>query len=487
MKLALLDEAAPVFKESGQVAASRSDPEGFNLAMAAVLALLQSQSPGAAPAGNNSGAVPADSGTAGGDGLESVSLPVIADVCGQEPGQADPGAPAGQVQGPAKMMTAGISKGAEPASEYLSTQPARGPVQPRGAGNGGESGGRAPVFAGTLPPATEYDATALAGPRAYEAVNLVGKSLHPVPAKQNQVPASGPQSGAVVNPGGEAVLGGSVVARRRGDPAVFAAAPAAGASPAFGDDTMAAAPNPVKPGTAAVAQEALLKAVPADNPAATGRGSAALPEGETRAGGGAAGPAGKESLGSGAAGEVEAAKTGDKGAGGSVEKAFATQFDAITAKANSMENLKTVNIPDLKESLIQEIERFYNNRKAEPMTRVDLKLEPEHLGQLTIKLFFSKGELNAHFYTGNGYVKEILEGSMQQLRESLNQQDLKLNQAFVFVGGEGRGEPGQSESNGERAAPFPGIRHSPPYRGATVEQAGAEVSGGSRKLVNYLI
>jgi flagellar hook-length control protein FliK len=47
--------------------------------------------------------------------------------------------------------------------------------------------------------------------------------------------------------------------------------------------------------------------------------------------------------------------------------------------------------------------------------------------------------LNAYFYTENNSVKEVLESSLQQLRDSLGRQDLRLNEAFVFVD-DGRGD-----------------------------------------------
>jgi len=112
----------------------------------------------------------------------------------------------------------------------------------------------------------------------------------------------------------------------------------------------------------------------------------------------------------------------------------ATENSAQFPAQVSGESLKGVTLAGLKDRVLQEIRRVYNAREGEQQTRVQLKLEPEQLGQLTIKLYFHKGELNAHFYTENNNVKEVLEGSLQQLRDSLGRQDLKLNEAFVFVG-----------------------------------------------------
>ncbi|MCG9967977.1 flagellar hook-length control protein FliK [Pelotomaculum terephthalicicum JT] len=106
----------------------------------------------------------------------------------------------------------------------------------------------------------------------------------------------------------------------------------------------------------------------------------------------------------------------------------------FSAQVSTTDSAKGVALSDLRDRVLQEIRHIYNTSGGDRQTQVQLKLEPEQLGQLTIKLYFHKGELNAHFYTANNSVKEVLEGSLQQLRVSLDQQDLKLNEAFVFVG-----------------------------------------------------
>jgi len=605
MKIAFIGDVAPALKESGQVAAGQSNPGEFNLAMAAVLALLNSPAPAASPANNNSGT------ESTGGGLEPVSLPVIEPeatvlekqqaINPQETGQADHEASAGsddsiftpaadtdistcllagQVQDSSKIVTAGFSKEAELLSvpdgnsEYISAKRETGPVQSGIISTPGEAGENAPVFTGILQLEKDYELPALVSPRANDSTNPTETGAPLVRAEQNQALASGPQSGSVVEPGGGVVftpaaaltsaketvtslgqdvsllagtvketvtatvkdmgplfteasretgvgtgqvnqagaaaavadgtelenttfarLEGSVIAQQR-DPVIFEKALVAGASPAFDAGSMSVAP--VRSGTVAAAQEIVLKAVPPYNPSAAGQESAAAPDGETRTSGEAIKSAGKEDVilpgkaesVRATAVDADAAKSGSISAGSSVEDApppNLAQFETITSKENPVENLKTVKIPDLKESLVQEIERFYNNRKSEPLTQVHLKLEPEHLGKLTIKLFFNNGELNAHFYTGNEYVKDVLEGSIQQLRENLDQQDLRLNQAFVFVGDEGRSGMGQSNSESRQAAPFSGIYSGRAYREATTEPNGFEPPGSLDKLVNYLI
>lgn len=129
---------------------------------------------------------------------------------------------------------------------------------------------------------------------------------------------------------------------------------------------------------------------------------------------------------------------------------------ANPAQPTPPDTARSVGLPGLKDRIVQEIRHVFIMHKGEPQTRVHLKLEPEHLGRLTIKLFFHRGEINAHFYTGSDYVKEVLENSLAQLREVLGQQELKLNEALVFTGGGGRGgmeryfedSPGEAADSG---------------------------------------
>jgi flagellar hook-length control protein FliK len=246
---------------------------------------------------------------------------------------------------------------------------------------------------------------------------------------------------------------------------------------------------------AAAPDQVLKPVLPGSSPAAgqvvTGQEPAASPAVETRPSGEAVKSAGKEEIpATGFEADKDAAITGGKGTGGAVENNTpnnVSQYDSLSSISNSVDKQKTVKIADMRDTLVQEIKRAYYQQKSEPLTQVDLKLEPEHMGKLTIKLFFNGGELNAHFYAGNDYVKDALEGSIQQLRQTLDQQDLKLNQAFVFVGDGGRSGTGQSESGGRQPARYSGAYSGHTYGDIAAEPAVYEPLGHSYKMVNYLI
>jgi len=163
-----------------------------------------------------------------------------------------------------------------------------------------------------------------------------------------------------------------------------------------------------------------------------------------------------------------------------------TRLETVPLSAESPGGEKGTALPELKDRLVQEVRSFINH-KAGPQTQVQLKLEPEKLGHLTIKLYFQQGELNVHFYTGNEQIKEVLEGSLHQLKSSLNQLDLNLNEAFVFVSG------GNRENNSGRHLNEKNRYGRIPYRGddrgpGTGSASGAvNYSGGISRQVDYLV
>lgn len=194
-----------------------------------------------------------------------------------------------------------------------------------------------------------------------------------------------------------------------------------------------------------------------------------------------------ETAGAGSTGE---AKKESGGFNNSPDDAFQpapAQVNAAGSQPGSDRYSKSVSLTDLRDVVAQEIKHLYTTRKGEP-AHIQINLEPENLGKLTIKISYSNGELNAHFYTGSDHVKEILEGSIGQLRESLGQQELTLNQAFVFVGDDNSGGTGRQMEFGNRQAEFSPDRHSGHnYSQSKMEPDDYYQSGIDYPGVNYLI
>lgn len=100
-------------------------------------------------------------------------------------------------------------------------------------------------------------------------------------------------------------------------------------------------------------------------------------------------------------------------------------------------------------------------------TTLKMRLKPEQLGEVTVKLTWSKGELTAQFVTSSGMAKEALESSFPQLKEVLAQHNIRLGEAAVFVGqqsGQGnqhsfsQSQPWYTKGQGKYKGGYPGIQ-----------------------------
>ena len=68
-------------------------------------------------------------------------------------------------------------------------------------------------------------------------------------------------------------------------------------------------------------------------------------------------------------------------------------------------------------------------------TEMVINLKPEHLGQLTLRISVSQnGAVNASFFSDNAQVRTIIENSLVQLRQELNDQGLKVENVQVYSG-----------------------------------------------------
>lgn len=123
------------------------------------------------------------------------------------------------------------------------------------------------------------------------------------------------------------------------------------------------------------------------------------------------------------------------------------------------------------------------------ITVIRLKLQPENLGEINIKLSYVKGELTAHFFTSSGLVKEAVESSLPQLKETLTQYNVDLGEAAAFVGQEQQGHKGTgytgSGQNGSGKVNFDLAAGD--LKGADSGETGRTGSGGADRLLNLLV
>jgi hypothetical protein len=70
-------------------------------------------------------------------------------------------------------------------------------------------------------------------------------------------------------------------------------------------------------------------------------------------------------------------------------------------------------------------------------SQVEIKLKPEYLGRLEIRLTLTEGVLTARFLVENQQLGRLLDGNLFNLRQTLEEQGLKLDQLQVEVGHSG--------------------------------------------------
>ncbi|MFZ5650293.1 MAG: flagellar hook-length control protein FliK [Bacillota bacterium] len=123
------------------------------------------------------------------------------------------------------------------------------------------------------------------------------------------------------------------------------------------------------------------------------------------------------------------------------------------------------------------------------VTVIRLKLVPENMGEISIRLSYVKGELTAHFFTNSGLVREAVESSFPQLKETLTQYNVELGEAAAFVGQEQQGRQGAGyagsghNDGGKMKFDFTPGNHG----GLDSGEAALMGAGGNEMLVNILV
>ncbi|GAB6158023.1 hypothetical protein JCM39194_12230 [Desulfotomaculum varum] len=94
---------------------------------------------------------------------------------------------------------------------------------------------------------------------------------------------------------------------------------------------------------------------------------------------------------------------------------------------------------------ISEMIRSWQQQHHPGHTVLKIKLQPANLGEVQVKLTWSKGELSAQFIASTITAKDAIEAAFPQLKEILAQQDIRLSEAAVFLG------QSNSQSNQQRS------------------------------------
>ncbi|MBP2650215.1 MAG: Flagellar hook-length control protein-like protein [Firmicutes bacterium] len=109
------------------------------------------------------------------------------------------------------------------------------------------------------------------------------------------------------------------------------------------------------------------------------------------------------------------------------------QSQKVEAGANIIPDSKAVQQPGDRHNVLGQIvdqARVINRSNNSEMI---IKLKPEHLGELTLKIVVENGAVSAKFLTNQPEVRSAIEASLPQLRQELSNQGLKVDQVGVYT------------------------------------------------------
>ncbi len=103
--------------------------------------------------------------------------------------------------------------------------------------------------------------------------------------------------------------------------------------------------------------------------------------------------------------------------------------------ANTRETAPTTvpprDIYNVREQIVQQARLV----RTENATEMVIRLKPEHLGDMTLRISVSsEGSVTASFFTNNAEVRHIVENSLVQLRQELQNQGIKVDKTEVYSG-----------------------------------------------------
>lgn len=84
--------------------------------------------------------------------------------------------------------------------------------------------------------------------------------------------------------------------------------------------------------------------------------------------------------------------------------------------------------------VIKQISAKMKLNGGDTMNEIKMKLTPESLGELTIKVTLERGIISARAIVENPYVKQVMESNMAELKQNLKSQGINFDQIDVFVG-----------------------------------------------------
>lgn len=139
--------------------------------------------------------------------------------------------------------------------------------------------------------------------------------------------------------------------------------------------------------------------------------------------------------------------SGDEAVGDAFAAVVGQQTEKSTLAA-SVDQAPAQHLPDPHNVLGQVVEQsnFAKPSYDAGNTEMVIKLKPESLGELTLKVAVDNGVVSASFHSDNPEVRGVLQSSLQQLRQELTDRGLQVDNVGVYAGLTDFSSSGQQEA-----------------------------------------
>lgn len=134
---------------------------------------------------------------------------------------------------------------------------------------------------------------------------------------------------------------------------------------------------------------------------------------------------------------------------------FAHQVKTMSTLDNGPTQAAAQQQPTAVKDQYQVISQIVNQAKLinfRDRSEMVIKLNPEHLGEMTLKISVDNGSVTASFHTDNSDVRRLLESSMPQLRTDLANQGFKVDSVDIYAGLDHSLPDGQQQGGQQREA-----------------------------------
>ncbi len=135
------------------------------------------------------------------------------------------------------------------------------------------------------------------------------------------------------------------------------------------------------------------------------------------------------------------------GSNGSTTPAFASTLNTATAAAVQSSTAAAAPYTIDPQSIIEQVVKGITLRNFGTTSEVRMRLQPEHLGDVSLKLTVTGNTISANIVAQNAHVRDMLLSNQQQLARALAEGGLSLGKFSVDVSG---GNPGFSQQHAQQ-------------------------------------